>query len=117
MQTQTSTAIHVIPDPACALFGDHLCQFQQHLVAQHYAEDTVRQYMRCLGALAEMMQADHMALEELDDTQALELIAKSGWREQRRISAAFMARHFVRFLSEQGVGKPPLPPTAKDRAR
>jgi site-specific recombinase XerD len=117
MQTPTHTASHVIPDPACALFGDHLCQFRQHLVTQHYAEDTVRQYMRCLGALAEMMQADHLALEELDEAHALELIAKTGWREPRRIAAAFMTRRFVRFLSEQGVGKPPLPPTAKDRAR
>jgi integrase/recombinase XerD len=117
MKTQTSTAIHVIPATACALFGDHLGRFRQHLVAQHYAEDTVRQYMRCIGALAEMMQADHLALEALDEAQALELIAKAGWREPRRIYATFMAKRFVRFLSEQGVGKPPLPPTAKDSAR
>jgi site-specific recombinase XerD len=117
MQTQTSTALPVIPAPVGALFGDHLERFRQHLVAQFYAADTVRQYMRCLSTLAEMMQANHLAPEALDEAHALELIAKTGWREQRRIAAAFMARRFVQFLRAQGVGKPPLPPTAKDSAR
>jgi integrase/recombinase XerD len=117
MHQPISIAFHDIPDPAGALFGEQLGRFRQHLVAQHYAEDTVRRYMRCLSVLAERMQADHLALDELDEAHALALMATTGWREQRRIAAAFIVRRFVRFLSDQGIGKPPQPPTPKDRAR
>jgi integrase/recombinase XerD len=117
MNIPISTALHGIPDPAGALFGEHLGRFRQHLVAQHYAEDTVRRSMRYLGVLAERMQADHLALDELDEAPALALMATTGWRKQRQMAATCMVRRFVQFLSDQGVGKPPQPPTAKDRAR
>lgn len=117
MNAPTSTAIPVITDAAFELFGDHLCRFRQHLIDQSYAEHTVRLYIRCIGTLAELMKAEKITLEDLDEAQALELIAKTGWIEKRRTYAACMAGRFVRFLSEQGVGKPPLPPTAKEIAR
>lgn len=117
MKMQTSKAIEVIPDIAFELFGDHSCRFRQHLLDQNYAEATVRKYILCIGALAKMMKAEKIALEELDETQALALVAKTGWTERRKTYATCMARRFVQFLSEQGAGKPPLPPTAKDRAR
>ena len=117
MKMQTSKAIEVIPDIAFELFGDHPCRFRQYLFDQNYAEATVRKYMLCIGVLAEMMKAEKIALEELDETQALALVAKTGWIEKRRTYAACMARRFVQFLREQGAGKPPLPPTAKDIAR
>lgn len=117
MNAPISTAIPVITDAAFELFGDHLCRFRQHLIDQSYAEHTVRLYLRCIGTLAELMKAEKITLENLDEAQALELIAKTGWIEKRRIYAACMAGRFVRFLSEQGVGKPPSPPTAKEIAR
>jgi integrase/recombinase XerD len=117
MHLPTSTAHHDRPEPAVALFGEHLDRFRQHLVAQHYAEDTVRRYMRCLDLLAERMQADRLTLVELDEAHALALMATPGWREPRRMAAAFIVRRFVRFLSDQGIGKPPQPPTPKDQAR
>lgn len=101
-----------ITNPAFELFAEQLGRFRQHLIDQHYAEYTVRHYMRCLSALAEQM-----SLEELDEAHALELVAKTGWSEKRRIAAAFMARRFVRFLNTQGLGKPPRAPTAKENAR
>jgi integrase/recombinase XerD len=117
MKTQTSKAIEVIPETAFELFGDHLCRFRQHLINQSYSESTVRRYMRCIGSLAEMMKAQKIPLEELDEAQALGLVIKTDSIEKPRTDTTSMTRRFVRFLSEQGVAKPPLPPTAKAIAR
>ncbi len=63
------------------------------------------------------MRVEQVALEDLDGTRALELVAKTGWAGRRGISAGYMARRFILYLGEQGVGKPPRPPTPKDVAR
>jgi integrase/recombinase XerD len=99
------------------LFGDNLGRFRQHLIDQNHAESTVEQYMGCIGILAETMRAERIALENLDEAQAAELVVKTGWTGKRRTYAAFMARRFVRFLIEQGIGKPSLPSTAREIAR
>ncbi len=116
MNTPTRKLTEAI-DTAHELFGDHLCRFRQHLIDQNYAENTVRQYLRCIGAIAEIMKAEKVVLKDLDEAQVLALVATTGWIEQRKTDAASMAKRFIRFLSEQGVGKPPPAPTAKDIAR
>jgi site-specific recombinase XerD len=117
MNGHTQTAIEGVAVTAVQLFGDHLDQFRQHLFDQHYTDDTVRQYMRCISVLAELMKLEKIALDDLDLAQALALVAKTGWINRRRTYAAFMATRFIRFLTEQGVGKPPLPRTAEEIAR
>ena len=117
MNDYTRTAIQGVTETAFELFGDHVEQFRQYLLDQNYAEHTVRQYIRCIGVLAQMMEVEKIALEDLDVAHALELVAKTGWIERRRTYAAFMAKGFVRFLTGRGVGKPPLPLTAKEIAR
>lgn len=117
VNARTSQPSQDIAGTALGLFGDHLRRFRQHLIDQDHAEDTVKRYVRCIDALAEMMRADKIALEDLDEARALELVARTGWIGKHGTSAAFMVRRFVRFLSERGVGKPPRPPTAKDIAR
>lgn len=117
MNAPTRKTIPVLTDAAFELFGDYLWQFRQDLIDRHYSEASVKKYLRCLGALAEMMKAEKLAFDDLDEARALALVAKTGWIKKRRTYAAFMARRFVRFLSERGIGKPPLPPTAKEIAR
>lgn len=117
MTTYTTTTIPVITDIAHELFGDHLHRFRQHLIDQHYKESTVKQYIHGIDALAPIMQSEKIALEDLDEAQALELVAKIGGIERSRPFYVSIARRFVRFLNEQGVAKPPLPPMAKDIAR
>jgi integrase/recombinase XerD len=116
MNAPTRKTIPVLTDAAFKLFGDYLWQFRQDLIDRHYSEASVKQYLRCLGALAEMMKAEKLALDDLDEARALALVAKTGWIKKRRTYAAFIASRFIQFLSEQGVGKPPLPPTAKEIA-
>ena len=86
---------HAMTETAFELFGDHLGRFRQHLIDQNHAEHTVRQYIRCIGILAETMKAERIALEDLDEAQASELVAKIGWIGRRRTYAAFMVRRFV----------------------
>lgn len=117
MNAHPQTALQGLTVTAVEVFGDHLGQFRQHLLDQHYGDDTVTPYMRCIGVLAELMKREKIPLDDLDLAQALALVAKTGWIERRRTYAAFMAKRFVRFLTERGVGKPPSPPTAAEIAR
>jgi integrase/recombinase XerD len=117
MNTHPRTEIHDIPGTAFDLFGEHLGRFRQHLLDQLHAEHTVRQYVRCAGILAVAMKATSIAVEDLDEAQAVALVATTGWMKTRRTYPAFMVRRFIRFLAEQGVGKPAVPPTAREVAR
>jgi integrase/recombinase XerD len=117
MNMQTNEANHESPEIDFALFGNYPIQFRQYLSERDYAEGTIRQYLSCIGSLAEMMKADGITVGDLDEAQAVALIAKTGWKGNRMIYATFIVRCFVRFLIDQGVGKPALPPTAKEIAR
>ena len=117
MNTRAMTETHGVTETAVDLFGDHLERFRQHLIDQYHAECTVRKHIRCIGILAQMMKVQGIGLEDLDQVRASELVAKTGWIGKRRTAAVFMVRRFVRFLSEQGIGKSCLPPTAKEIAR
>ena len=117
MSIRTTEANHRSAAIDFAVFGNYPIQFRQLLLERNYAEDTTGQYLRCIGILAEMMEADRIAIEDLDEGQAVALIARSGWGQNRRTYPAFIVRSFVRFLAEQGVGKPAVPPTAKEVAR
>ena len=117
MNTRAMTETHGVTESAVDLFGDHLERFRQHLIDQYHAECTVRKYVHCISILAQMMKVQRIGLEDLDQARASELVAKTGWIGKRRTAAVFMVRRFVRFLSEQGIGKSCLPPTAKEIAR
>jgi len=117
MNGHPQMAIDGVTATAAQLFGDHLDRFRQHLLGQHYADGTVRRYMGCISVLSELMKLEKVSLAELDLAHALTLLAKTGWTSRRRTYADFMARRFIRFLTERGIGKPPLTPTAEEIAR
>lgn len=117
MGISTTEGNHRSPATDFAMFGNYPTQFRQYLLKRNYAEGTTGQYLRCIGVLAEMMKADGITIEELDEAQAVALIAKAGWSRNRGTYPAFIVRRFVRFLAEQGVGKPAVPPTAKEVGR
>jgi hypothetical protein len=60
-------------------FEDHLEQFRQSLINLNYANGTISPHIRCLNVLAEAMKTEEITLEELDETLAIEIIAKTGW--------------------------------------
>jgi hypothetical protein len=113
--TPFSTSDGAIPD--FALLGDYPIQFWQHLLKRDYAKDRIRVYLRCIGRLAELMKADRIALGDLDEAQAVALVAGTDWIQKRKIAATFIVRRFVGFLAERSVGKPASSPTAKEIAR
>jgi integrase/recombinase XerD len=117
MNTRANEANDRLPAMDFALLGDYPIQFWQHLLDRGYARDTIRVYLRCIGRLAEMMKADGIAVGDLDEAQAVALIARTSWIRKRKIAATFIVKCFVRFLTERGVGKPASPPTAKEIAR
>jgi integrase/recombinase XerD len=117
MTINTNETNYRLPAMDFALLGDYPMQFRQHLLGRGYAKDTINTYLRCVGRLAEMMKADGVVVGDLDEAQAVELVAKTSWIQKRKIAATFIVRCFVRFLAERGVGKPVPPPTAKEIAR
>jgi site-specific recombinase XerD len=98
-------------------FEDYLEQFRRSLIDHNYANGTISPHIRCLNVLAEAMKAKAITLEELDETLAVEIIAKTGWMRDRSTYRALIVKRFVRFLVERGVAKAPCPPTAKEAAR
>jgi integrase/recombinase XerD len=98
-------------------FEDHREQFRQSLTSQNYREGTIGPHIRCINVLSEAMKADGLKLEELDETLAVEIIAKTGWMGERSTYPALIVKRFIRFLCERGVAKAPCPPTAKEAAR
>jgi integrase/recombinase XerD len=104
-------------DVALRSFEDHREQFRQSLISQNYREGTIGPHIRCISVLAEAMRADGLKFEELDETLAVEIIAKTGWMGERSTYPALIVKRFVRFLCERGAAKAPNPPTAKEAAR
>jgi integrase/recombinase XerD len=115
MQTQAIIVKqHTDAVPTIGLFGDYLERFRQNLIDQHYGPGTITTHIRCIDVLAEAMKANALIVGELDEAQAVELIAKAGWMRERSTYPALIVKRFVRFLVDQGVARPPLPPTAKE---
>jgi|SRR5580658_51903 integrase/recombinase XerD len=104
-------------DIASKLFGDYPAQFRQDLVKQNYTERTIALYLHRIGLLAKMMEADGICIRNLDEAQAVAFVARTNWTKNRRTQSISIVRRFVRFLNAHGLGKPALPPTAKERAR
>jgi site-specific recombinase XerD len=97
--------------------GDHPNQFLQHLLDQDYTADTIKRYRQCIDSLARAMHEKGVLLPALDEALAVELVQQTGWRARRNAYTVSITRRFVRFLREQGAGRPLPPPTAKEIAR
>lgn len=99
------------------IFGTHLVAFIDEMVRLDHAESTVKLYLSCINDIAKVMDAAGVAACDLDETQAIELVAGMDWIQSRQTYARFMLKRFVRFLSERGVTRerPALSP--KEAAR
>lgn len=102
---------------AYGALGDHALHFIQSLSDLNYTRASLWKYRSRLAQLGRLMEENKVALDELDETTALELIATAESRKGSNTSAAFIVKRFVQFLIKQGQGKPLPPPTAKDVVR
>jgi integrase/recombinase XerD len=100
-----------------SLFGDYPERFRQYLSQRNYAESTIARYLHYVSILAGRMEAERIPVHDLDEAQAEGLIAGTGHVPRTKIYVTFVVRRFVQYLNEHGVGKLPLPPTAKELAR
>jgi integrase/recombinase XerD len=117
MSTHTTVINHRKCEPDLGVFDNYRIQFRQYLSERNYAESTIGSYLRCISGLVEFMKVEGLTFGDLDESQAVGIVAKTGWIQRRKIYATFMVSRFVLFLAERGVGKPALPPTAKEIAR
>jgi site-specific recombinase XerD len=99
------------------LFGGHLEPFRRHLSEQGHAESTVKRYEWWIAQLAAAMKEHGVPLAALDETQAAALVLKVCRNRKKRRYASSIAKRFVRFLSERGAGKLPVPRAPKEIAR
>lgn len=98
-------------------FGDHPNRFLQELLDQDYAADTIKRYRQGIEVLAGAMHEAGVRLPELDETLAEELVRQARRGTRHSTYSVSTVRRFVRFLRENGTGKPLPPPTAKEVAR
>jgi site-specific recombinase XerD len=117
MPKPRNTANYKFSEISLRLFGDHLVQFRQYLSEQTYAENTIGSYLGGANMLARLMEAEGVSLRDLDEAQAVNLVARTGWHSRRKSFGTMIVRRFVRFLNEQGIVKPTLPPTINEDAR
>jgi site-specific recombinase XerD len=102
---------------AFQVFGEYADQFRRHLAERHFAEETIRLNLRYVAKLDTVVAATGRSLDELDEALAEELIRKAVPHEPRPTYAACIVRRFVRFLAQQGVGRPVRPPAAHEAVR
>jgi len=115
MDTPQKTAIR--RSSGLGPLGDHAARFGQSLSDRNYAKDTIARYLRCLALLAQAMEREGVALEDLYEAQAVALVGENIRRGRSATSRAFVVGRFARFLADQSLGKPPAPPTLKEFAR
>ena len=118
MKTSINSRTHDLREIAFRQFGDYPARFRQYLSEQNYGQPTIVRFLRCVGILATVMEKKRISVRDLDETLAIELFRKGrSWNKKDMTNAFHMVRCFIRFLREHGLGKPPLPPTAKEIAR
>lgn len=105
MKPVRSTNSHGSAGPDDPL-GEYRAHFLQVLESQHYHRATIAQYGHRLDALARQMQASKVALEDLDEARAIELMGESALPSFRGRPATYSIRKFIKFLSDSGVTKP-----------
>ena len=116
--TKSANAVnHELSEITLKLFGDYPKRFRQYLSKRNHAECTIARYLHYVSILAGRMETERIPIQDLDEAQAEELIAGTGYVPSSKIYVTFVVRRFVRFLNEHGVGKLPLPPSAKELAR
>jgi site-specific recombinase XerD len=102
---------------AFKVFGEYADPFREYLAEKHFTETTISLNLRYVTKLDEMVAAAGRSLDELDEALAEELILKAVPTECRPTYARCIVKRFVRFLAQQGVGRPVPPLSAQEVAR
>lgn len=103
------------------ILGNRLNQFRNYLESRSYSPETLAGYIRAISALGVLMPKHRIALEDLNEAEAVRLFAKAEWPAYQRRHGNYMVKHFVRFLVEQGVKirvvKPAMPENSREKLR
>jgi integrase/recombinase XerD len=93
-------------------FGKYARQFHTHLEGQGYAPSTLDGYRRCLNTLGALLRQRRIALAELTEVEAVQLLTKP----KTTFRQSGVVRHFLRFLRDQGARPPVVAPTPPTRS-
>lgn len=103
------------------ILGHHLNQFRAYLESRSYSPGTLAGYIRAVSALGVLMPKHRIALEDLNEAEAVRLFAKAEWPAYQRRHGNYMVKHFVQFLVERGVKicvvKPAMPENSREKLR
>jgi site-specific recombinase XerD len=97
-------------------FRDYLNHFKVHLEKRDYRPKTVAGYIQAIRWFETLLCKHRVALEDLDQGQAAKLILKGRWPAKKQQRARYVAKHFIRFLREQGVTRK-VEPTREELSR
>ena len=105
---------------ACAAdfgtLGDHALRFCEAVRRQSYSRGGVLAYKRSLAQLGRRMREEDLALADLTEARALELLAGAPTLKALKTKPAFVIKRFIGWLREQGFAEAP-PATRKEIAR
>jgi site-specific recombinase XerD len=94
-------------------FGECARRFQAHLEGQGYRPSMMDEYRRCINDLGTLMQKHGIAVADLSESAAIQLLTKAKWPFHRY----FRVRRFIRFLPTRGVRAPVAKQTPPRNAR
>lgn len=91
------------------LFEDYLKAYKIHLENQYYTRTTIKTYSICINFLGKTMRKFKVAIKDLNEEKAVDLINKVKLDSPKRTSFIYIVKHFVKYLTSLGVIKPTLP--------
>jgi hypothetical protein len=91
------------------LFGPHVNDFTDSLVARGYTAHTIRGVLRAMRAFGEWLAARSHAVHDVDDRLVARFASKVRCSRWTRRSYRACARHVLEFLRSKGVIAPAAP--------
>ena len=109
-----SNTIRKSPIPEDEAVPDLVRRYVDTMREELFSCTTIARHERCLKMLCRSLDAECIALNDLDVRTAQELVDRTAALKRLQIRPSFIAERFVGFLVEQGLSTPPVAAQADD---